>query len=245
MTQPAIFIHSIAALKLLESQGHKPDIVAGHSVGELAALVAAGVMSLEDGLRVVSIRGQAMQTAGKRRPGAMAAILGLSDNEITQLCNDLKDSGHVTPANFNCPGQVVISGEAQAVTKAIEKARENGAKRALPLPVSAAFHSALMQPAVNTLAEILNDVPFSQAQIPVVPNVTAEPTRDPAKLKDLLIQQAVSPVRWTESMQALIAQSVTQAFEVGPGNVLKGLMRRIDRNITVHETGTLETIKNL
>lgn len=245
VTQPGIFIHSIASLKVLESRGHTPNIVAGHSVGELAALVAAGVMSFEDGLRVVCIRGQAMQTAGKTRPGAMAAILGLSDNEITQLCNDLKDSGHVTPANFNCPGQVVISGEAHAVTKAIEKAKKNGAKRALPLPVSAAFHSTLMQPAVNALIEILNDVPFAQAQIPVVPNVTTEPTRDPAKLKDLLIQQAVSPVRWTESMQTLITQGVTQAFEVGPGNVLKGLMRRIDRNITVNETGTMEAINKL
>jgi len=243
VTQPAMFAHSIAACEIIKSRGLYPDLVAGHSVGELAALVAAGVMSIEDGFRVVSARGQAMQEAGTTRPGAMAAILGLDDDQITQLCNDIEE--HVTPANFNCPGQVVISGEESAVNKALKKASEHGAKRAVLLPVSAAFHSELMKPAVTALTDILNDVPFSPAHIPVISNVTAESTQDPELLKELLIKQAVSPVRWAESMQNLVAQGLTQALEVGPGNVLKGLMRRIDRKFAIREAGTLESIEKL
>jgi len=243
ITQPAIFTHSVAAFEVLKKHNHLPTLVAGHSVGELAALVAAGVMSLEDGLRVVYVRGQAMQTAGKKRPGAMAAIIGLDDDIITQLCRDI--GNQVTPANFNCPGQVVISGEEQAVKKAMDAATEKGAKRALLLPVSGAFHSSLMQPAVESLASILEDVPFQKAHTPVIPNVTTEPTTDPQKLKELLIQQVVSPVRWTESMITLGNQGITQAYEVGPGGVLKGLMRRINRDLPVTEAGTVEAIQNL
>ena len=176
VTQPAIFAHSIAALEVLKSRGLHPDLVAGHSVGELAALVAAGE---------------------------------------------------------------------NAVEKALEKAKALGAKRAVLLPVGGAFHSALMQPAVTALTDILDDVPFTQAQIPVIPNVTAKPTCDPNLLKDLLVKQVISPVRWTESMQRLIAEGMTEALEVGPGNVLKGLMRRIDRNISVREASTLEAIEQL
>ena len=245
VTQPAIFAHSIAALEVIKSRGLHPDLVAGHSVGELAALVAAGVMRVEDGFRVVSVRGHAMQVAGKIRPGTMAAVLGLDDDVMIRLCDDLSSSGHVTTANFNCPGQVVLSGEENAIDEALEKAKALGAKRAVLLPVGGAFHSALMQPAVTALTDILDDVPFVRAQIPVIPNVTAEPTRDPDLLKDLLIEQVISPVRWTESMQRLIAEGMTEALEVGPGNVLKGLMRRIDRNILVREAGTLEAIEQL
>ncbi len=245
VTQPAIFAHSIAALEVLKNRGLHPDLVAGHSVGELAALVAAGVMRVEDGFRVVSVRGHAMQVAGKIRPGTMAAVLGLNDDVMIRLCDDLSSSGHVTTANFNCPGQVVLSGEENAVEEALEKAKALGAKRAVLLPVGGAFHSVLMQPAVTALTDILDDVPFVRAQIPVIPNVTAEPTRDPDLLKDLLIKQVISPVRWTESMQRLIAEGMTEALEVGPGNVLKGLMRRIDRNILVREAGTLEAIEQL
>ncbi len=245
VTQPAIFAHSIAALEVLKSRGLHPDLVAGHSVGELAALVAAGVMRVEDGFRVVSVRGHAMQVAGKIRPGTMAAVLGLDDDVMIRLCADLSSSGHVTTANFNCPGQVVLSGEENAVDEALEKAKALGAKRAVLLPVGGAFHSALMQPAVTALTDILDNVPFVRAQIPVIPNVTAEPTCDPDLLKDLLIEQVISPVRWTESMQRLIAQGMTEALEVGPGNVLKSLLRRIDRNIPVHEAGTLEAIGQL
>lgn len=245
ITQPAIFTHSVAAFEVLKAHNQHPTLVAGHSVGELAALVAAGVMSLEDGFRVVCVRGQAMQSAGKTRQGAMAAIIGLEDEVITELCNTSAKAGQVTPANFNCPGQVVISGEEQAVKKAMEVAKEKGAKRALQLPVSGAFHSALMQPAVEALTSILEDVPFSKAQIPVIPNVTTEPTTDPQQLKELLIQQVVSPVRWTESMITLGNQGITQAYEVGPGSVLKGLMRRINRDIAVTEMGTVEAIQSL
>ena len=245
VTQPAIFAHSIAALEVIKSRGLHPDLVAGHSVGELAALVAAGVMRVEDGFRVVSVRGHAMQVAGKIRPGAMAAVLGLDDDVMIRHCDDLSSSGHVTTANFNCPGQVVLSGEENAIDEALEKAKALGAKRAVLLPVGGAFHSALMQPAVTALTDILEDVPFVRAQIPVIPNVTAEPTRDPDLLKDLLIKQVISPVRWTESMQRLIAEGMTEALEVGPGNVLKGLMRRIDRNMLVREAGTLEAIEQL
>ena len=245
VTQPAIFAHSIAALEVLKSRGLHPDLVAGHSVGELAALVAAGVMRVGDGFRVVSVRGHAMQVAGKIRPGTMAAVLGLDDDVMIQLCDDLSSSGHVTTANFNCPGQVVLSGEENAVDEALEKAKALGAKRAVLLPVGGAFHSALMQSAVTALTDILDDVTFAQARIPVIPNVTAEPTRDPKLLKDLLIEQVVSPVRWTESMQQLIAEGMTEGLEVGPGNVLKGLMRRIDRHIPVREAGTLEAIEQL
>ncbi len=245
VTQPAIFAHSIAALEVIKSRGLHPDLVAGHSVGELAALVAAGVMRVEDGFRVVSVRGHAMQVAGKIRPGTMAAVLGLDDDVMIRLCDDLSSSGHVTTANFNCPGQVVLSGEENAIDEALEKAKALGAKRAVLLPVGGAFHSALMQPAVTALTDILEDVPFVRAQIPVIPNVTAEPTRDPDLLKDLLIKQVISPVRWTESMQRLIEEGMTEALEVGPGNVLKGLMRRIDRNMLVREAGTLEAIEQL
>ena len=245
VTQPAIFAHSIAALEVIKSRGLHPDLVAGHSVGELAALVAAGVIRVEDGFRVVSVRGHAMQVAGKIRPGSMAAVLGLDDDVMIRLCDDLSSSGHVTTANFNCPGQVVLSGEENAIDEALEKAKALGAKRAVLLPVGGAFHSALMQPAVTALTDILEDVPFVRAQIPVIPNVTAEPTRDPDLLKDLLIKQIISPVRWTESMQRLIEEGMTEALEVGPGNVLKGLMRRIDRNMLVREAGTLEAIEQL
>jgi len=245
ITQPAIFAHSVAAFEVLKALGHTPSMVAGHSVGELAALVAAGVMSIEDGFRVVCVRGQAMQTAGKVRQGSMAVIIGLEDEAITDLCKSIAKTSQVAPANFNCPGQVVISGEAHAVHLAMETAKDLGAKRVLQLPVSGAFHSVLMKPAVEALSAILDDVPFSDAQIPVISNVTTEPTKDSQKLKELLLQQIISPVRWSESMNVLGRQGITRAYEVGPGSVLKGLMRRINREIPVTEAGTVEAIKSL
>ena len=245
VTQPAVFTHSVAAFRALGSRGIRPDFVAGHSVGELVALVAAGVMSLEDGLRVVGVRGGAMQSAGEARRGTMAAILGLEDDEVVRLCESSDPADVVVAANFNCPGQVVISGEHAAVRRALEAAAAQGAKRALELPVSGAFHSELMRPAVEALAEVLEEIPFAPAQVPVVPNVTAEPTRDPSLLKRLLIEQVVSPVRWTSSMRRLIAEGVDRAIEVGPGNVLQGLMRRIDRGVRTAGAGTLEEIRGL
>ena len=245
ITQPAVFTHSVAALEMLREKGIHPGFVAGHSVGELAALVAAGVISLDDGLRIVGVRGRAMQAAGKRRPGTMAAILGLDDVAVDALCKAVQIEGAITPANFNCPGQIVISGERAAVLRAIEEAPDRGARHAMELPVSGAFHSELMQPAVDALADVLEDIAFSPAQIPVVPNVTAEPTRDSDLLKRLLIQQVVSPVRWTASMMALVSKGVDRAVEVGPGNTLRGLMRRINRKVSVSNAGTLEEVEGL
>lgn len=248
-TQPAVFTHSIAAFKILAEKDIRPHFVAGHSVGELAALVAAGVVSLEDGLRVVGIRGRAMQAAGEAQPGTMAAILGLDDEDVSALCRAVQPSGRVFPANFNCPGQVVISGEVAAVRQAMEEARARGAKRAIELPVSGAFHSELMQPAVDALADVLADVAFAPAQIPVVANVTAEPTQDPDLLKRLLIKQVVSPVQWTASVKRLVAEGADQAVEVGPGSALRGMVRRIDRSLSLWGAATVdeiaETIRSL
>ena len=242
-TQPAVFTHSVAALKILKDRGLQADLVAGHSVGELAALVAAGVMSLQDGFQLVRARSQAMQSAAEAQAGTMAAIWGMDDEAVVELCDAMQ--GLVSPANFNCPGQVVISGEIEAVQKAVGEAKNRGAKRAIELSVGGAFHSALMQPAVETLAKILKTIEFSEAQIPVVPNVTAKPTRDPAQLKQLLVQQVISPVHWTASMQHLIAKGLDRALEIGPGNTLQGLMRRIDRKLTISGAGTLEAIESL
>ena len=245
VTQVAVFVHSVAALEVLKGKGIIPDCAAGHSVGELAALVCAGVLTIEDGIRLVRIRGKAMQQAGDARPGTMAAILGLDDEEVVDACEASRGAGIVTAANFNCPGQVVISGEPAGVARAIEEAGARGAKRAIELPVSGAFHSELMRPAVEVLAGALEGMAFSPGKIPVAPNVTAEPTQHPDLLKSLLIEQIVSPVKWKLSMQNLIAGGVDRALEVGPGDVLKGLMRRIDRSAKVEPAGTAAQIDEM
>ncbi len=242
VTQPAVFSHSVAAYRMLAEAGTRPDFVAGHSVGELAALVAAGAMSLEDGMRVVAVRGRAMQAAGEASPGTMAAVLGLDDEVVIDICASVQETGTVTPANFNCPGQVVISGRPENVRAAVERAKERGAKRAVELPVSGAFHSDLMFPAVSALEEALSGIRLVEPSVPVIPNVSAEPTRDPVILRDLLAKQVVSPVRWTASMKRLASEGVDRAYEVGPGSTLKGLMRRIDRSIPVACAGTAEEI---
>ncbi|MDP6778297.1 MAG: ACP S-malonyltransferase [Candidatus Latescibacteria bacterium] len=245
VTQPAVFAHSLAAARVLKEKGITAAFVAGHSVGELSALVAAEVLSLEDGFRLVGARGRAMQEAGERQPGTMAAVLGLGDGEVESVCASAGASGIVVAANYNCPGQVVISGEGDAVARAVEEAKANGAKRAVELPVSGAFHSPLMEPALAALAQALEDIPFSPAQVPVVPNVTAEPTQDPETLKGLLLRQVVSPVRWTASMQRLLAEGMESALEVGPGSTLQGLMRRINRGTTVSAAGGIDEIAAL
>ena len=245
ITQPAVFTHSVAALRALEQYGRRPDFVAGHSVGELAALVAAGALDLEDGLHLVDARAQSMSAAGKMRPGSMAAVIGLDDDAILAVCEDASTDGIVTPANYNCPAQVAISGDERAVKKAMDLASERGAKRVVELAVSCAFHSPLMKPAVAALRAALETITFSKPRIPVVPNVTAEPTEDPDHLKQLLIEQVVTPVRWAESIETLASAGVDEALEVGPGSVLKGLVRRIDRNITVAAAGTVEDIHAL
>jgi len=245
VTQPAVFAHSVASFLIVKEMGIAPEFVAGHSVGELAALVASGVLSIEDGLRLVSVRASAMHEAGQQRRGTMAAILGLDPDAVSLSCEAGRKAGVVVPANYNCPGQIVISGDVEAVQKAMQAAREIGAKRAIELQVSGAFHSELMKPAQAALADAIEDIVFSAPDVPVVPNVTAEPCLDPVELKSLLIDQIISPVKWSDSMTKLAGMGMQRAFEVGPGNTLKTLMRRIDKTINVSSAGTLADLEDL
>lgn len=219
VTQPAIFIHSV----LLAMDQPAPDMVAGHSLGEFSALVAAGALSFEDGLSLVSKRALAMQKCCEAVPGTMAAIIGLPDEVIEKICAGIPG---VVPANFNSPGQVVISGEKEAVDKACAALKEAGAKRALPLPVSGAFHSPLMEPARAELAKAIEETPFSTPVCPIYQNVTALPSTDPAVIKDNLLKQLTSPVRWTPTVRNMLADGALRFLELGPGTVLQGLVKR-------------------
>ena len=221
VTQPAIFIHS-AILAL--SQQQKPDMVAGHSLGEFSALVAAGALSFEDGLKLVSLRAQAMQKCCESTPGSMAAIIKLPDNVIEEICAGIPG---VVPANYNSPGQVVISGEEAGIDEACEKLKEAGAKRALKLAVSGAFHSPLMEPAREELARAIEATPVQAPFCPIYQNVSALPTTDPVVIKENLLRQLTSPVRWTQSVQNMIADGAAKFVELGPGTVLQGLVKRI------------------
>ena len=221
VTQPAIFLHSVV---LAKSQAGAPDMVAGHSLGEFSALVAAGALSFEDGLRLVSLRAQAMQECCEMQPGAMAAIIGLPDARIEEVCAGIPG---VVPANYNSPGQVVISGEEAAVDKACEILKADGAKRALRLPVSGAFHSPLMEPAREKLARAIEATPFQAPRCPVYQNVTAAPTEDPVLIKENCLKQLTSPVKWTQSVINMAADGATEFVELGPGTVLTGLVKRI------------------
>ena len=221
VTQPAIFIHSTI---LAMAQEQKPDMVAGHSLGEFSALVAAGALSFEDGLKLVSLRAQAMQKCCEKTPGAMAAIIKLPDNVIEEICAGIPG---VVPANYNSPGQVVISGEEAGIEEACIKFKEAGAKRALKLAVSGAFHSPLMEPAREELAKAIEATPIRAPFCPIYQNVSALPTTDPMVIKDNLLKQLTSPVRWTQSVQNMIADGATKFVELGPGTVLQGLVKRI------------------
>ncbi|MCS7081946.1 MAG: ACP S-malonyltransferase [Bacteroidetes bacterium] len=224
-TQPAIFVHSMAAWACLA--GERPDMVAGHSLGEYSALVAAGALDFADGLRLVRLRGELMQRAGEQRPGGMAAIIGLGDELVEAICREAEaEAGLVRPANFNAPGQVVISGTMAGVRRAMELARARGAKLVKELPVSGAFHSPLMEPAREGLAEALERVPLQTPLCPVYLNVTAEPTRDPEQIRARLLEQLTAPVRWAQSMARMAADGAERFVEVGPGTVLQGLVRR-------------------
>ncbi|AQX08572.1 malonyl CoA-acyl carrier protein transacylase [Elizabethkingia miricola] len=224
VTQPAIFIHSIAAVKAVDALG--AQMVAGHSLGEFSALVANGVLSFEDGLRLVSKRALAMQAACDANPSSMAAILGLDDDKVEEICASVE--GIVVPANYNCPGQLVISGETQAVEEAMAKLKEAGAKRALLLPVNGAFHSPLMQPAQEELAEAINTTKFNKPIIPVYQNITTTAVSDPEEIKQNLIKQLTGPVKWTQSVRNMIKDGATNFVEVGPGKTLQGLIKKID-----------------
>ncbi len=229
VTQPSIFIHSVAALKAVNGLG--AAMVAGHSLGEFSALVANGVLSFEDGLKLVSARAKAMQSACDANPSSMAAILGLADEKVEEICESI--DGIVVPANYNCPGQLVISGETSAVEKACEKMKEAGAKRALLLSVNGAFHSPLMQPAQEQLAAAIEATRFRNATIPVYQNITTTAVTEPEEIKQNLISQLTGPVKWTQSVQNMIKDGATTFIEVGPGKTLQGLIRKINSKVEV------------
>ncbi len=234
VTQPAIFLHSVILSKTL-GEDFKPGMVAGHSLGEFSALVANQALNFEDGLKLVYKRAMAMQKACEAEPSTMAAIIGLDDEVVESVCKGIDDI--VVPANFNSPGQLVISGSKEGINKACAKLKEEGAKRALPLKVGGAFHSPLMEPARLELAEAINATSFNQPVCPVYQNVTAKPTTDPSVIKENLIAQLTSPVRWTQTMKNMLEDGATQYIEVGPGNVLQGLMRKVSREIEVSSAG--------
>lgn len=226
VTQPAIFLHSVVLAKTL-GDNFKPDMVAGHSLGELSALVANGCLSFDDGLKLVSQRAQAMQKACEAKPSTMAAVLGLEDDIVEKTCNEI--NGIVVPANYNCPGQLVISGEIEAINKACETLKEAGARRALVLPVGGAFHSPMMEPAREELAAAIENTTFSTPNCPIYQNVTANAVTNENVIKANLISQLTAPVRWTQSVQQMISDGATHFTEVGPGKVLQGLVRKINR----------------
>jgi [acyl-carrier-protein] S-malonyltransferase len=231
VTQPAIFLHStIMAASMGEN--FKPDMVAGHSLGEFSALVANKTLTFEDALSLVKVRAIAMQKACEAQPSTMAAILNLDDNTIEAICKEISDSGEVVvAANYNCPGQLVISGSIKGVNDACERLKAAGAKRALILPVGGAFHSPLMQPAREELAQAINATKFSDPVCPVYQNINAKPVTDPAEIRNNLMAQLTGPVRWTQTIQNMISDGATSFIEVGPGKVLQGLVKKINRDM--------------
>ena len=229
VTQPSIFIHSVAALKTINGIGS--EMVAGHSLGEFSALVANGVLSFDDGLKLVAARANAMQEACDANPSSMAAILGLADEKVEEICASI--DGIVVPANYNCPGQLVISGETAAVELACEKMKEAGAKRALMLAVNGAFHSPLMQPAQEKLAAAIEQTKFRTPMIPVYQNIATKAVTDQEEIKQNLIKQLTGPVKWTQSVQQMIKDGANTFIEVGPGKTLQGLIKKISSEVTV------------
>lgn len=241
-TQPAILTVSIAALKVFEQEkGIAPELTAGHSLGEYSALIASGALSFRDSVRIVRLRGKFMQEAVPVGEGAMAAVLGMSREEVEKICHDVSLGEVIAPANYNCPGQITISGHTRAVERAIEMVKKAG-KKAVLLPVSAPFHCPLMKPAAERLANALEDIPVKELNIPVVTNVEAEINRSKERVKPLLVLQVSSPVRWEESMRKMIKEGIERVIEIGPGKVLTGLMKRIDQNI---ETVNIEDVKSI
>ena len=228
VTQPAIFLHSVIQRQVL-GEAFTPDMVAGHSLGEFSALVASGVLTFEQGLRLVAKRAEAMQKACELERGTMAAILGLDDAVVEQVCKDTE--GVVTPANYNCPGQLVISGAYEAVEQACETLKAAGAKRALILPVGGAFHSALMKPAEEELAKAIGEITFQKPLCPIYQNVSTTAVIDPEAIKQNLIAQLTAPVKWTQSVQQMIQDGATTFVELAPGKVLQGLVKKINKEV--------------
>ena len=242
ITQPALYTHSLAVMAVLDAKGVRPDMVAGHSLGEYSALAAVGALSFEDGLRVVRRRGELMSEAGDRRPGSMAAVLGADIGHIESVCEEISAEGEgvVQPANYNAPGQIVISGDVEAVEKA------TGAidGRAMPLPVSGAFHSPLMEYAREGLAEVLGEVTIQTPRCPVYPNVTAEPTTDPGEIRQRLTEQLLSPVRWAPTLRRMHEDGATRFVEVGTGQVLQGLVgRTLGKDVEAVGAGTPDEVE--
>lgn len=231
-TQPAIFIHSVALFRQMKLN---PDMVAGHSLGEFSALTAAGTIDFESALSLVALRGKLMQNAGEINPGTMAALIGMDDDVVDNICLEATQliQKPVVPANYNCPGQLVISGDIDAVKKAVELAKENGCRIAKMLPVSGAFHSPLMKPAFEALKKKLEDIQFKPAECPVYSNYTAKPSSDPDVLKENLLNQLVNPVRWTQTLINMENDGASCFIEVGPGNVLQGLVKRTLKDVTI------------
>jgi [acyl-carrier-protein] S-malonyltransferase len=241
-TQPALLTTSIATLKVLQAEkGLIPQFTAGHSLGEYSALVGSGALTFAEAVKIVHLRGKFMQEAVPVGEGAMAAVLGMEREQVEKICEEVSYGEVLTPANFNCPGQIVIAGHAKAVERAIERVKKDG-KKAVPLPVSAPFHSPLMKPAGERLEKALEEISVSNLRIPVVTNVEAEVNTSKDRVKGLLVAQVSSPVRWEESMRKMIGKGIEQVLEIGPGKVLSGLMKRIDNRI---ETGNLEDLQTL
>ncbi len=244
VTQPALFVHSVVVAQLLQKKGVRGDTFAGHSLGEYSALVAAGVLDFTAGLDLVALRGQLMQNAGDERPGTMAAILGLNMEQIENVCLFSSiDDEVVVPANINAPGQIVVSGDVAAVERAMEMAREQGAKKVIQLVVSGAFHSPLMEPAANKLAEKLNTTNMRPANMPVYLNVTGKSETQPEKIRERLVQQLTHPVRWEDIMRNMVAKKVSTVIELGPGKVLQGLAKRVERRINTKGVDTWEQVE--
>ena len=236
VTQPAVFLHSVVAQRLMTIE--RPDMVAGHSLGEFSALVACGALRFEDAILLVSARAQAMQAACEANPGTMAAVLGMPDEKVEDICNQISQqptnaNNVVVAANFNCPGQIVISGDVDAVDAACVVLKEEGARRALRLPVGGAFHSPLMAPAAEDLAQAIKKTDFHKPFCPIYQNVTAKASMKPEEIRENLLAQLTAPVRWTQSVQNMIADGANEFYEFGPGDVLKGLIRKINPEVQV------------
>ncbi|MFC5532390.1 ACP S-malonyltransferase [Cohnella yongneupensis] len=238
-TQPALLATSVALLEAFKSQGVRPDYVAGHSLGEYSALVAAGVLAFEDAIRLVRARGQFMEQAVPSGKGAMAAVLGADREPLAALCADITSTaGLVELANVNCPGQIVVSGSAEGVAEVVARGKEAGAKRVIPLEVSGPFHSSLMQPAADALSSELAKVNFGEASVPVVANVHAKPVTSGEELRKLLVDQVVSPVQWEDTVKWLISEGVDTFYEIGSGTVLAGLIKKVDKSVQVVAVNT-------
>ncbi len=244
VTQPALYVHSLAATAVLEAHAFAPDVAAGHSLGEYSALAAAGAITFEDGLRLVRLRGRLMAEAGRQHPGTMAAILGMDDGDVERVCLEASEDGQVVhAANFNAPGQIVVSGDVRAVYRAIALAKERGARRAVPLPVSGAFHSPLMDHARDGLAHGLIHLDIRTPRCPVYLNVTAAPTTDPEEIRARLLDQLMAPVKWAQTLVRMREDGAARFVEVGAGRVLSGLVRRtLGRDVETAPAGTAEQL---